>query len=151
MIREELSAQATRDLCAPTDWSVVEAPPKPRKPTKKQIQMGILPPPITGGTHKAGPPGIVNRAHMHMLAACVKLRKGFSYDVFLRKMISEEAAVVEFHVWAAIEASPMLIAALRELIPPEARGVYRHASVRGYPPPSPLGLKAHRSKQRPGL
>lgn len=131
MMRNELSAQAERDICAPTDWNVIEAPPKPRKITKKQRMLGIMPPPPLPDGVKALPPGIVNRSHMHMLSTCVKLRKGthvyfstlngppgLAHDVILKKMISEESAVLDHHVWEALGRDQGLQATLREFMPP---------------------------------
>jgi len=92
--------------------------------------LGIVPPPPLPEGVKALPPGIVNRSHMHMLSTCVKLRKGTSilvphltpaglaHDVILKKMISEESAVLDHHVWEALGRDASLQATLRDLMPP---------------------------------
>jgi len=117
--RAELTRQAAaHGPAAPTRWYVIETPPtkkdkppddpKRRPPPRPAGWPAPVPPPP--GT----PPGLLNKAHQHILYTFVKLRKGHARHVIYKKMTSEEAAVLDYHVWQAASERPDVRALARQ-------------------------------------
>jgi hypothetical protein len=95
-LRAELTRQAEEyGLDRPTQWHFMETSPKGARRT---------------------PLAFVNRAHMHVLTECAKLRKDLARNTIHKKFTSEEPTVLDVHVWRAIRAQPRLGVLLKVML-----------------------------------
>ena len=115
-VRAELTRQAALGIEKPTDWSTLEVGTSSAAAATATATGASTETPAPKPSKRRVPLALVNRAHTHVLTTCSKLRKGLADELIDKKMTSEESAVMDFHVWQAIEAQPRLQALLVALV-----------------------------------